>query len=118
MGKRKDQNKRKTISSFRRRVLSHHGLYYFVPGIYKYMDLPAIVSLMAPRPFLSINGAKDLGLPIEGVYEVYRVAKRIYLLYGKEDYLKKQIYNCGHKFLPEMWKDTFDWLRSWLKYGY
>src|SRR5207249_4627831 len=47
-------------------ALNRHGIYFYVPGILQVADVGDIVSLIAPRPFLSLSGEADEGSPLAG----------------------------------------------------
>ncbi|MCE1196794.1 dienelactone hydrolase family protein, partial [bacterium] len=54
------------------RLGSHdrHGVYYYVPGLLKEFSTADIVSLIAPRWHLSLNGSADALTPKEGFAEI------------------------------------------------
>jgi len=86
-----------------------HSIYYYVPGIRKKYDTENIVALIAPGPFLALNGRTDAGSPVAGIEEINRHAGKIYGLYGCPASYKNIIFNCGHLFTEEMWQASFDW---------
>ena len=45
-------------SNLRRHVLNTVGLTFHIPGLYRYLDLPDLAALIAPRSVLVINGSK------------------------------------------------------------
>src|SRR5215218_2944791 len=59
------------MSSFgthiRRHVVNSIGLSFHIVGLYRYLDLPDLAALIAPRSVLVINGSKDQLFPPEGV---------------------------------------------------
>lgn len=96
--------------------LRQHGIYYFVPGVLKHFDTEAVLSLIAPRPLLTLTGDKDPGSPISGVNTINHIIADIYRLYGKEERFRGIVYpGIGHKYTPEMWNETLSWLDDWLK---
>ncbi len=95
--------------------LAAHGVYYFVPGILTHFDTEAIVALSAPRPTLFMTGDSDDGSPVDGIRMIEPKVKSIYDLYGREAEFKNLIYpGLGHKYLPEMWQETLNWLDTHL----
>ena len=59
-------------SNLRRHVLNTVGLTFHIPGLYRYLDLPDLAALIAPRSVLVINGSKDALFPLEGVEKAFR----------------------------------------------
>lgn len=91
--------------------LDRHGIYYYVPGMLNHFDTEAIVSLIAPRPVLFLNGDRDPGSPAEGVREIERAVRKIYRLYGAGRKFASRVYKgVGHNYTPDMWKLMLDWM--------
>jgi dienelactone hydrolase len=57
-------------------LLKAHGIYYYVPGMLQHFDTEAVVSLIAPRAALFLNGDRDEGSPVEGIRAIEGVASR------------------------------------------
>jgi dienelactone hydrolase len=90
--------------------LRHHGIYYFVPNLLNYFDTEAVVSLVAPRPLLCMNGDQDSGSPVDGIHAIEQQVRPAYALYGKGSNFASQVYvGVGHQYLPEMWRQTLQW---------
>ena len=96
-------------------ALNRHGIYYYVPGILRVADVGDILSLAAPRPFLSLNGEEDGGSPVPGVLEAHRQAGRIYQLLGARRDLVRRFYATGHEFTDAMLRDTLAWFEKHLE---
>jgi len=90
-------------------ALNRHGIYFYVPGIMKVAEVGDIVSLIAPRPFLSLNGEEDGASPLEGLYRVHRDAGAIYRLLGARRNLARRLYPAAHEFTDAMLQDTLTW---------
>ncbi len=96
--------------------LREHGIYYFVPGVLKHFDTEAVVSLIAPRPLLTLTGDQDGGSPVSGVKTINSFVAGIYRLYGKEECFRGVVYPAvGHSYTAEMWQEALSWLDRWLK---
>ena len=54
-------------SQIRRHVIHTIGFTFHIAGLYRYLDLPDLAALIAPRALLVINGAKDSLFAPEGV---------------------------------------------------
>ncbi len=87
-----------------------HGIYYYVPGVLKHFDMEAVVSLIAPRPYLDFCGEKDALTPPEGTRKIYDFVAEIYRLYGaKENFRGEIVPGLGHAYTPEMWGEMTRW---------
>jgi dienelactone hydrolase len=91
--------------------LKYHGIYYFVPGILKYFDSEAIVSLSAPRPILFMTGDEDPGSPVSGIKKIEEVVQRVYKLNNAESEFQSLIYpKTGHVYTEDMWSRMLKWM--------
>ena len=93
-----------------------HGIYYYVPGILKYFDTEAIISLIAPRPVLFMTGDRDIGSPVSGIKKIEGIVQRVYKLYGLDSEFQNTIYpNTAHEYTPAMWSRMLLWMDAKLK---
>jgi dienelactone hydrolase len=96
--------------------LKYHGIYYYVPGILKYFDTEAVVSLIAPRPVLFMTGDEDPGSPVAGIRKIEKVVQQVYTLYGAEKEFRNIIYpHTAHVYTPDMWSKMLTWMDAHLK---
>ena len=65
----------------------NHCACNYVPGILKYLDIPDIVALRAPKPTFIVSGEKDPIFPQDGVQSAYKKLKRAFDLFGKPENL-------------------------------
>jgi dienelactone hydrolase len=85
------------------------------PGIYGQFDGPSMLSLIAPRPFLAVNGDSDPRTPIAGVRECAAAAVTAYKAAGASDRFVLQIEeNVGHEQTPAFDRAMVDWFTRWL----
>lgn len=91
-----------------------HALFMYVPGLLKAGDVPQIISLIAPRPFLMLNAERDASFPLEGLKEVYSEGRKAYKIFSAENRLKKIILQGGHKFTLQMRHEAYKWFERWL----
>jgi dienelactone hydrolase len=97
-------------------ALNQHGIYYYVPGMLNHFDTEAVVSLIAPRPALFLNGDRDAGSPVEGIREIAKVVRKAYRLYGTGPKFASVVYKgVGHDYTPVMWKRMLGWMEGQLK---
>ena len=96
--------------------LKYHGIYYFVPGILKYFDTEAIVSLIAPRPILFMTGDEDPGSPVAGIRKIENDVQQVYKLFNAQNNFESIIYpKTGHTYTPDMWNRMLKWMEVQLK---
>jgi dienelactone hydrolase len=99
----------------RARALHRHGIYYYLPGILRHLDTEAVVSLIAPRPFLAMTGANDGGSPAAGVRAIGRVCAPLWALYGaRRRFASILLPRQGHVYTPAMWRRTLAWFDAHL----
>jgi dienelactone hydrolase len=95
--------------------LRAHGIYYFVPGIFRHFDTEAIYALSAPRPMLMLSGDQDGGAPTDGIEVLEKKLAAVYRLYGKDDQFRSVVYkDTGHEYLPEMKVEMAQWFERYL----
>lgn len=96
--------------------LKAHGLYYFSYGLLKHFDSEAVISLMAPRPFLALTGDLDYGSPADGIRIIEEKAGHVYRTLGAGDSFRSILYpDTGHVYTPEMRLQMLAWFQRWLK---
>jgi dienelactone hydrolase len=94
-------------------MLQAHGIYYFVPNLLNHFDTEAVVSLIAPRPALFMNGNQDGGSPPDGIHAIEKSVLPAYRLYGNENDFQSIVYpGQGHVYTPEMWARTLEWMEG------
>ena len=86
------------------------------PGIYDRFDGPAMLPLIAPRPFLAINGDTDPRTPVPGLELCATAARAAYRAAGAEENFTLTIQpKTGHKVNPESLLAAREWLVRRLK---
>jgi len=92
-------------------ALRRHGIYYFLPDLLRHLDTEAVVSLIAPRPLLTLTGDRDGASPADGVRTIQRACARVYALYGARDRFRGQLLpGVGHVYTPAMFRRVLAWL--------
>jgi len=87
-----------------------------VPGIDGQFDGPAMLSAIAPRPLLVINGDSDANTPVAGVRLSVAAAKPFYEAANAGDKLQLIIQeNTAHRVNPESFDAGIAWFVRWLK---
>jgi dienelactone hydrolase len=107
------------LSSFRhlqsRHILNTVGLTKVLPGLYRKLDMPDVVSLAAPRPLLNINGLKDGLFPVDtGVKPAYQTLETVYKKIGAAGKFKGHLYDSPHEFNADMQTEAWAWLKKYV----
>ncbi len=98
----------------RQGVLQRHGIYYFVPRAAT-IGVPGLLSLIAPRPFLFLNGDLDETSPVDGARDAVRAAGEACRRCGSAGHLCLEIVEgCGHEVTPAMIHRSVQWLTGQL----
>ena len=102
-------------SQIRRHVLNTIGFSFHIPGLYRYMDLPDLAALIAPRALLVINGAKDSLFAPEGVRAAFEKIGACFHKAGASGHQHCRLYDTPHEFNRQMQDEAFAWLAQWLE---
>jgi dienelactone hydrolase len=87
-----------------------------IPGIYGEFDGPSMLTLIAPRPLLVINGDSDALTPMPGLKLAISAAEAAYQSADASDHLSEIFEKAtGHQVKPEAEHAAVDWLVRWLK---
>lgn len=86
-----------------------------VPGLYRLMDYPDVVSMTVPRPLLVINGSQDGLFDLNGVRSALDKLNAVYEKAGAKERIRTRLYDTPHEFNAEMQAEAWDWLARWLK---
>lgn len=78
-------------------------------------DYDRMVALVAPRALLVCNTDKDDIFPIDGVFNIYQNARRIYSLLGQEKNIGLQVAEGPHKDMQPLNNGAFHWFERHLK---
>jgi len=104
-----------TYGSMLRNKLTSIGFMKIVPGLYRYLDLPDLVSLTAPGGLMVIHGRRDGLFPPEGVQASFDKLAAIYRKAGVPERFEAVTYDGPHEFNAAMQEKAFAWLDRWLK---
>lgn len=86
-----------------------------IPGIYDRFDGPVMVTLIAPRPLLVINGETDDKNPLEGLKLCAASADAAYGAAGAKDRFRLLVEPAtGHAVNADARKAAVDWFGRWL----
>jgi dienelactone hydrolase len=92
-----------------------HTFMVYVPGLYRYMDMPDVAGLAVPTPFLIQQCRRDQLFTCDGMKSAEDKLKAIYKKAGAEDKIVCTWYDVPHSFNVEMQEEAFTWFDKWLK---
>jgi dienelactone hydrolase len=104
-------------AQLKRRVIHTIGHTKLVPGLYRYLDYPDVVSLAMPTPLLVINGSKDELFEPSGVRASFEKLAACYQKAGVPERLRTRLYDTPHEFNREMQTEAWSWLEKYLSPG-
>jgi len=101
-------------SQIRRHVVNTIGLTFHIAGLYRYLDLPDLAALIAPRALLVINGSNDQLFSPDGVRAAFDKIGACFQKAGVPDRQHCRLYDAPHQFNREMQDEAFKWLTQWM----
>jgi dienelactone hydrolase len=101
-------------AQLRRHMLHSIGSTQTVPGLYRHMDYPDVISMAMPAALLVINGSKDELFNLDGVRASFAKLKDCYRKAGIEDKFRARLYDSPHEFNLEMQAEAWAWLEKWV----
>jgi fermentation-respiration switch protein FrsA (DUF1100 family) len=88
-----------------------HCFMNHLPGVFKYgVETWDLFGLIAPRPFLMINGKTAEQDPVAATQELYDRARPAWEALGAGDEFQLQFHGEGHGFTPETREQAYAWL--------
>ena len=97
-------------SNIRRHVINTVGFTFHITGLYRYLDLPDLAALIAPRSLLVINGSKDTLFPADGVDKAHQKIEGCFRKAGVADHQRCRVYDAPHQFNRAMQTEAWEWL--------
>ncbi len=101
------------LSAVRPMIRAHldiHSWVHFLPGLHRYLDLPDVASLAAPRALLVQQCARDQLFPPAGMKEGVETIAAVYEKAGAREKFAGRFYDVPHQFSRAMQDDAFAWL--------
>jgi dienelactone hydrolase len=108
------------MSSFRPMIQMHldiHSWVHFLPALHRYLDLPDVASLAAPRALLVQQCARDRLFPPEGMKESVATIAAAFDKAGVAKQFSGRFYDVPHQFTRAMQDDAFAWFDRHLSPG-
>jgi dienelactone hydrolase len=97
------------------RHIDTHSWVHFLPGLHRWLDLPDVASLMAPKPLLVLQCSRDALFPLAGMEEAIRTLSAVYDKAGANGRFTSRFYDVRHIFNRQMQDDAFAWFDARLK---
>jgi len=101
-------------AQIKQHVTSTIGFSFHLPGLYRYLDLPDLAALIAPRSVLVINGSQDRLFAIDGVNAAFDKIGRCYAKAGARERQRCSLYNAPHEFNLAMQDEAWEWFKRWI----
>ncbi len=91
----------------------NHNYALFVPGLANNGGFGAVLTLIAPRPYLVVARTDDPIFPKDGIEETVAAARNAYAVQGAGDRLATFYEPGEHAFSPTMRAAAYRWLDRW-----
>jgi len=101
-------------SQIKEHVIHTIGLSFHINGLYRYLDMPDLAALIAPRAVLVINGSQDRLFALDGVKTAFDTIGRCYAKAGAPGRSRCRLYDAPHEFNLEMQAEAWEWLGRWV----
>ncbi len=95
-------------------MINSTGLTFHLIGLFRYLDLPDISTLIAPRPLLLMNGSRDSLFNQDGLKAAYEKIGRCYAKAGVAGRQICRLYDVPHQFNAAMQQEAWEWMRKWV----
>jgi hypothetical protein len=99
-----------TVRPMVRAHLDIHSWVHFLPGLHRFLDLPDVASLAAPRALLVQQCSQDKLFPLAGMKEAVEKVAAVYEKAGTAEKFAGRFYEAPHRFTRPMQDEAFAWL--------
>lgn len=104
-----------TVKPMLQRHIDTHSWVHFVPELHRWLDLPDVASMMAPKPLLVQQCRQDGLFPLVGMEQSVEKLAAVYAKAGAREQFSGRFYDVPHRFDVAMQDDAFAWLDQNLK---
>ena len=104
-----------TVEPMLQRHIDTHSFAHFVPGLHQWLDLPDVVSMLAPKPLLVQQCRQDGLFPLAGMEASVKKIAAAYEKGGLKDRFSGRFYEVPHQFDVTMQEEAFAWFDNQLK---
>ena len=102
-------------SQIERHVVNTIGFSFHIIGLYRYLDLPDLAALIAPRSLFVISGSQDRLFPPKGVEAAFAKINQCFRKAGVPERQQCRLYDAPHLFNLQMQADAWEWVDRWLR---
>jgi dienelactone hydrolase len=99
-----------TVRPMLKAHIDTHSWVHYLTGLHRFLDLPNVASLAAPRPLLVQQCSQDRLFPLAGMKEAVEQIAAVYEKAGVKDKFTGRYYDVPHKFTRTMQDEAFAWL--------
>jgi dienelactone hydrolase len=104
-----------TVKPMLQRHIDTHSWVHFVPELHRWLDLPDVASMMAPKPLLVQQCRQDGLFPLVGMEQSVEKIAAVYAKADAREQFSGRFYDVPHRFDMAMQDDAFAWLDRMLK---
>jgi dienelactone hydrolase len=104
-----------TVQPMIERHIDTHSFAHFVPGLHQWLDLPDVVSMLAPKPLLVQQCRQDGLFPLAGMEASVEKIAAVYDKAGVKERFSGRFYDVPHRFDVAMQDEAFAWFDEQLK---
>jgi dienelactone hydrolase len=101
-------------AQIRKHVVNTIGLSFHIVGLYRYLDLPDLAALIAPRALMVINGSKDSLFAPDGVHAAFGKIEACFRKAGVAERQQCRLYDTPHEFNRQMQDEAWAWMGRFL----
>jgi dienelactone hydrolase len=104
-----------TVRPMIRKHLDTHSFVHFLPGLHQQLDLPDVVSMMAPKPLMIQQCRQDHLFPMSGMQDSLDKLQAVYQKADVSDRFNGKFHDVPHRLTLAMQDEAFAWFDKWLK---
>ncbi len=86
-----------------------HSWVHYLPALHRYLDLPDVASLAAPRALMVQQCVQDGLFPLAGMQEAVAKIAAVYEKAGVKERFSGRFYDAPHRFTRAMQEEAFEW---------
>lgn len=101
-------------SQIKQQVINSIGFTFHIIGLYRYLDLPDLAALIAPRSIMVMNGSRDRLFSPDGVKAAFEKISRCFTKAGAPERQRCRLFDAPHEFNLEMQTEAWEWLERWV----
>ncbi len=101
-------------SQIERQVINTIGFTFHIIGLYRYLDLPDLAALIAPRAVMVMNGSRDPLFSQDGLQAAFQKIQACFEKAGVPERQRSRLFDVPHEFNREMQKEAWEWIHRWV----